>query len=163
MLKKLLGASAALALGLLIGMAGETLADTTTLLGVFNIDNVPPTFTINGAYGKNGVNNGTAGSAINTLQAAVPTLTSCGTGTPSVSATSTDTDGVITLGGGSPTACTLNFAAAHTNAAGTSEIPVCVANAGSGAGVASVTAISPTAVTFTLSATTTTLYYVCMQ
>jgi len=162
MFKKLLGGAAAIALGILLGIVGESLADSTTLLAVFNVDNVPPQFTINGAYGKNGVNNGTAGSAINTLQASVPTLTSCGT-SPSISTTDTDTDGVITLGSGSPTACTLTFTAAHTNAAGTSEIPVCIAQSGSGTGVWYVSASSATSVTWTGSATTTTLYYICLQ
>ena len=154
MLKKLLGGIAAIAFGLVIGLVGESIADSTSLLGVINIDNVPPTFTINGAYGANGVNNGTAGAALNTSQTTAPTATTCGT-SPSV--TGTDVDGTITTGTGSPTACTLNFTSTHTS------VPNCTANTGSGVGEVRVSGATTAAVTFTLSATATAITYICLQ
>ena len=83
----------------------------------------------------------------------VPSVSSCGTGTPSV--VGTDLAGIITTGTGSPTACTLTFASPYqTNA----PVCVCSPNAGVSCGV---TSASTTAVTFTLSVTETGINYIC--
>ncbi len=80
-----------------------------------------------------------------------PTLSSCGSG-PSV-VTGTDVAGHFTTGTGSPTACTLMFAATY-NAA-----PHCVGSNGS-----KVTSRSTSAVTFTFAASSSTVIdYICID
>lgn len=150
----------------LIGLAfaAYSAVETNSLIGIYNIDQIPPNFTINGAVNPANAasNNATTGSAINTAQTTAPSLTSCGT-SPAVSTTCTDTDCTITTGSGSPTACTVTFTAAHKNAAGTAVTPNCVVTSNSGTGVWYVSAASSTAVTFTGSATSTGLTFVCLQ
>ena len=82
-----------------------------------------------------------------------PSVSSCGTGTPSV--VGTDMAGVITTGTGSPTACTLNFVTPYVN----SPVCVCSPNAGVSCGVSSSSASS---VTFTLSITETAINFICI-
>ena len=82
-----------------------------------------------------------------------PSVTSCGTGSPSVNGT--DMGGQITTGGGSPTACTLTFSSPYAN----NPTCVCSPNAGVSCGV---TSISTTAATFTLSLTETGINYICI-
>lgn len=82
-----------------------------------------------------------------------PSLSSCGTGSPTV--VGTDMAGTITLGTGSPTACTLNFSAPYANT------PVCLC------GVNGVTSCNPTtssstSIIFTLGVTETTINYICI-
>lgn len=87
----------------------------------------------------------------------IPSVSSCGTN-PSVSGD--DSDGIISTGSGTVTACTLTFAAAYTVA------PVCVPSTSSTSVNASMSsAPSTTAVTFNLSATLTSgkLYYHCTE
>jgi hypothetical protein len=102
--------------------------------------------------------NGTLGEALTNNQtvkgnlgfsANAPTLTSCGTGTPTVSAGSSSNGGQITVGTGSPTACTVGFATAFLNNA------YCVVSpADTNTETLRVTASSKTAFTVTLSAGT---------
>lgn len=82
------------------------------------------------------------------------TVSSCGTGSPSVSGN--NVSGKITLGNGSPTACTLNFTTAWA------ATPVCIGSAGSASANVRTSAISASAATFTLSATNSTMYYLCI-
>lgn len=161
MLKKIsIGAFALIGLA----FAAYSAVETNSLIGIYNVDQIPPNFTINGAVNPANAasNNATTGSSINTSQTTAPALTSCGT-SPSVSTICTDTDCTITTGSGSPTTCTVTFAAAHKNAAGTSAIPNCVVTSNSGSGVWYVSAASATAVTFTGSATSTGLTFLCLQ
>jgi hypothetical protein len=51
------------------------------------------------------------------VSASLPVITTCGTGTPAMTAGSSANAGQVTLGTGSPTACTLTFAAAFANVA----------------------------------------------
>lgn len=101
------------------------------------------------------ISTGASGAALITAQTTAPTVASCGTGTPTVAGT--DVDGVITTGGGSPTSCQLVFNSTH------SSTPVCTANVGSGVGVVTVTGATTAHVTFALSATATSINYICLQ
>ena len=81
--------------------------------------------------------------------AALPVLSSCGTGTPTVSAGSSANGGQLTVGTGTPTACTATFAHAFPNQA------YCVVTpADGGTETVRVSASSKTAFTITLSAGT---------
>ena len=82
-------------------------------------------------------------------------VTSCGTGSPSVSGT--DVRGTITTGTGAPTSCTLNFGTTW------GATPVCVVTPSNG--YATITARSATAFTMTFNAglTSGSVYYMCMQ
>ena len=82
-----------------------------------------------------------------------PTVATCGTGSPSV--VGTDMAGIITTGGGSPTACTLNFVTPYAN----TPVCVCSPNAGVSCGVSSSSASS---VTFALSVTETNINFICI-
>jgi hypothetical protein len=82
-----------------------------------------------------------------------PTLSSCGTGSPSV--LGDDNQGTITLGGGAPTACTITFASTW------GATPTCTTDENTTGLTHYISAISATAFTVTLSATTTTIYYRC--
>ena len=84
----------------------------------------------------------------------LPGLSSCGGGTPSV--VGDDYQGTITTGSGSPTACTLTFAQTY----GTGCLVQCLAQDNSAA-TDDISAISPTAVTFTIGVTGTKIYYRC--
>jgi hypothetical protein len=85
-----------------------------------------------------------------------PSVSSCGTGSPAV--VGTDMAGTITVGGGSVTACTLNFANPYANP------PVCVESDNSTTPTADITSISTTAVTFGFSASLGggTIWYICI-
>lgn len=85
-----------------------------------------------------------------------PSVASCGTGSPSVNGT--DLAGVITVGGGSVTSCTLNFAYPYANP------PVCTESDSSTTPTADITSISTTGVTFGFSATIGggSIWYICI-
>src|SRR5205823_4523755 len=73
-------------------------------------------------------------------QASRPTVSSCGTGLPTVNS-STDQAGIITTGGGSVTSCTVTFATAFKH------IPACtVTGEATGAVVLSISAKSASAI-----------------
>lgn len=83
-----------------------------------------------------------------------PTLSLCGT-SPTVT-NGTDNGGVVTLGTGTVNACTLTFATAFTNT------PACNVDSNSNVGQPWVSAVSTTAVTFTMPYTgASKLYYSC--
>ncbi len=84
------------------------------------------------------------------VQAQGPALTSCGTGS-SLQQGSSSLAGNVTMGSGSPTACTVTFATAYTNT------PACVAipATASAAAVIPTIAVSKTAFTVSFSATAT--------
>lgn len=90
-----------------------------------------------------------------TTNGTAPTLSTCGT-TPSI--VGNDVAGTVTMGTAGPTACTLTFANAFTNA------PHCVVVARDALILAHVTASSTTAVTFTATAACTScvLDYICL-
>jgi hypothetical protein len=87
----------------------------------------------------------------------VPSVSSCGGGTPSV--IGNDHLGVITVGTGVTTACTLNFATSY----GVGCNVVCTESDNATTATGDVSAISPTAVTFSFSSTVGSglLYYNC--
>ena len=102
------------------------------------------------------ISTGATGTSINTAQTSVPTVTSCGGGSPVV--TGTDTDGLITTGSGSPTTCDLVFNTPK------SVVPHCTANVTSGVGVVTVLGTTTTAqVNLSLSATATGIQYICLE
>jgi len=87
---------------------------------------------------------------------AVTSVSSCGTGTPSV--TGTDMAGTITTGTGSPTACTLTFANKYVNT------PVCVVSDDLQTSEPAITTRSNTGFTMTLGAALTSghIFYICI-
>lgn len=88
------------------------------------------------------------------IAGAAATVSTCGGGTPSISGS--NTNGTVTVGTGSPTACTLTFSAARDT------VPDCICTPFANA-TCYVTANSASAVTFTFSATPTKFSYVCME
>lgn len=80
------------------------------------------------------------------------TVTTCGV---SASVVGNSVRGQITLGAAT-TACTVNFTTAYPAA------PTCVGTAGNANASVRTSAVSTAAVTFTLSAANTTMYYVCL-
>jgi hypothetical protein len=87
----------------------------------------------------------------------VTSVSSCGTGTPSV--IGNDHSGVITTGTGGPTACTLNFATSY----GVGCTVTCTLADSLTTVTPDISAISPTAVTFSFSGAITSgsIYYIC--
>ena len=82
-------------------------------------------------------------------------VSSCGTGSPSVAGN--DSVGVITIGSGTVTACTLNFKTAW------SSTPTCVGNATNATAIG-ITTVSTSLVTFAIAASgSAKLYYHCIQ
>ena len=80
-----------------------------------------------------------------------PTLTSCGTGSPTV--TGTDVAGKFTTGG-TATACTMTFASTYTNPPACSVVV-------EGASTQPTFTISATAITFSVDIASTTYEYMC--
>lgn len=87
-----------------------------------------------------------------------PTVSSCGS-TPNGSVSGTNTAGVISVGGGITTACTLNF-----SGAGFPQAPVCVVSDNSTTVASSNGTITSTAATFNTSASLSggLIYYICI-
>ena len=73
--------------------------------------------------------------------------------------TGNNTAGVITLGGGSPTACTLVYATSTPYVNPPYQNPPIVVANSNGAGYVEITADNTTSTTFTLSTTETKIYY----
>jgi len=90
----------------------------------------------------------------------LPTFTSCGTGSPTLTAKSTNNSGSGTMGAGaSLTACTVTFANS-----GWVNAPNCIGTTNTTLTPLYVSAVSTSSVTFTTSATTLggdKLYYIC--
>ena len=85
-----------------------------------------------------------------------PAPSTCGS-SPSMGTGSVDNAGTVVVGSGSVTACTLTFATSFTNA------PSCVADTDTALAFAYVSAVSGSAVTFTLAASVGSghIYYHC--
>ncbi len=118
--------------------------------GQFGMNDTAPGFTFNNETRFTG--------PVRSGGAAPGTPTSCGSG-PSMGAGATDTRGIIHVGTGSPTSCTLNLAARHPDA------PICVANAIAGRTPQVVSQLSATETTVTFAGAASlagaSIYYHC--
>ena len=127
--------------------ATNATGDQTAPAGSVGIGTVTPQVTLD-------VNGAIRAYVAHTNVAALPTISTCGTSPPAATAGSNNNSGQFTTGTATPTACTVTFATAYSNAAFCTVTPASVY-----AGTYYISAQSKTAFTVTIGTGTNSLKF----